>query len=75
LTAVTTGEYWLPQMAKTTIQIEKGTADKLKRIKKLTKLPLGKLADIGFDYLEPKILGGELVAQNGKLVTAEAGAQ
>ncbi len=58
-------------MAKTTIQVEKATALKLRRIKKLTKLPLGKLADIGIDFLEPKILGGELIAQNGKLVPAE----
>jgi hypothetical protein len=59
-------------MAKTTIQVARETANKLNRIKKVTGLPLGKLADIGIDFLEPKILSGELVAQNGRLVPAMA---
>ena len=59
-------------MAKTTIQVARETANKLNRIKKLTGLPLGKLADIGIEFLEPKILSGELVAQNGRLVPAIA---
>ena len=57
-------------MAKTTIQVEKDTAVKLKKLKKLTKLSAGVLADIGLGYLAPKIERGELVAQNGKLVEA-----
>jgi hypothetical protein len=57
-------------MSKTTIQVSSATGDRLRSLKKMTRLPLGALADAGLELIAEQIQRGDLVAQNGKLVPA-----
>ena len=55
-------------MARTMIAVEKQTHAKMKRIKKLTGLPMNKIADLCFAYLEEKLRSGELSTRNAQFV-------
>jgi hypothetical protein len=58
------------RMPKTTIQVSQATGGKLKQLKKLTRQPVGVLADIGLDYIHEAFNRGELVVINGKIMPA-----
>ena len=57
---------------KTTIQVDEQVGVKLKSIKKVVRLPLGVLADIGLTYVEEGLHKGELIVQNGRIVRKAA---
>jgi hypothetical protein len=59
-------------MTKTTIQVSQATGGRLKELKKLTRQPVGVLADIGLEYLSEAFKRGELVVINGKVIRLEA---